>query len=405
MDIENRMKHDVTMTCRNDISTPMPLVREIIAAIPDDVFREEMKVLDPCVGMGNFLIGIEERLKKLDIHAHLMGIDINAERVDIAKELVPSADIRVENFLEYTDREKFDIIIANPPYAKMMQDGKRTSKNHNIFPEFITKSIGLLADGGALAFLCPTSWMSLSDRNTVAKQLTDLHMVRLDIDSGKKWFPGVGSSFSWFVCIKDDSKGTALVTGKFKRHTFSGDVCLSNRKFIPLLCTEMSMRIVDKMMKESPAFVVETSSDLHATTRTVFLRDEPDDVFRYKCVHTRRQTKWSSRPHKYHAGLKVFVCLSSTYETWIDECGMTQSVAFVRCKNMSHAHEVKNFLDSLPVRFAVGITRYGNFANIRVLQRLSLPTEGFSKEEERYMEYVNHTHYIQLPENIEISCI
>ena len=379
-DLETYMSNDTTATCRNDISTPMGLVHEIVDAIPDKVYRYGMRILDPCVGMGNFLIYIRDKVKNMN--AELIGMDINSERTRIARELIPEATILENSFFDMRN-EHYDIIIANPPYAKMNSD-KRASKNHNIFPEFILKSIDMVTDGGAIVFLCPTSWMSLSDRNIVSLKLTEMNMIRLDVGTSKKWFPKVGSSFSWFVCIKEPPRGKTLVTGKFGKHLFDDYVQLHNERFIPLLCTEMTTTIVRKMTSGTSKFLIETSSDLHATTKKSILRDEYTTEYPWKIIHTKRQTKWSSRPHKYQDGVKVFICLSSTYETWIDSCGMTQSVAFVRCDNEDQAKKAKVFLDSLAVRFVIAVTRYGNFANIRVLQKLSSNVE-FTQEEIEYM--------------------
>jgi type I restriction-modification system DNA methylase subunit len=37
--------------------------------------------------------------------------------------------------------DKVDIIVANPPYAKMLENGKRASKNHNLIKDFIEKAL------------------------------------------------------------------------------------------------------------------------------------------------------------------------------------------------------------------------------------------------------------------------
>ncbi|AGE54560.1 adenine-specific methyltransferase [Paramecium bursaria Chlorella virus KS1B] len=386
--IETYLSNDDTSMCRNDITTPMGLVREIVDAIPDRIYRDGMKILDPCVGMGNFLIYLRDKVNSMSINAELIGTDINPARIKIARELVPEATILEKSFFDMQN-DLYDIIIANPPYAKIT-DGKRASKNHNIFPEFILKSIDMLSNGGAIVFLCPTSWMSLSDRNVVSQKLTELNMTRLDIGTSKKWFSGVGSSFSWFICVKEPHCGKTNVSGKFGKYIYNENVELRNERFIPLLCSEMAMNIVKKMTggkdvnTKRDKLVIETSSDLHAYTKKTLLNNERSDEFPWKCIHTKRQTKWSSRPHKYQDGVKVFICLSSTYETWVDTCGMTQSVAFVRCENEEQAKEVKEFLDSLAVRFVVAVTRYGNFTNIRVLQKLSRDVE-FTPEEIEFM--------------------
>ena len=383
MDIHTLLANDSTATSRNDITTPMPLVKEMLDAIPIRVFKDGMTILDPCVGLGNFLIGIRDKLTKYNVSGNLVGLDTNAERVNIAQQLLPEATIKTGNFLDMPT-ELYDIIMANPPYAKIT-DGKRASKNHNIFPEFILKSLSMLKEGGAIIFICPTSWMSLSDRNIVSQRLTALNMIRLDINSSKKWFPGVGSSFSWFVCVNESHKGMTHVTGKHLKHMFDSNVVLRNERFIPLLCTDMAMCIMKKITSGTAKLGIETSSDLHATTRKDIISNHQDDKHPYKLVHTKLQTKWAQRPHKFQDGIKVFICLSSTYETWIDACGMTQSAAFVRCIDSEQALDVKKTLDSLPFAFAVSITRYGNFANIRVLQRLTI-RDDYTDDELDYMK-------------------
>lgn len=382
MDIHTLLANDSTAMSRNDITTPMILVKEMLDAIPGRVFKDGMRVLDPCVGLGNFLIGIQDKFTEYGVSGELVGLDINEKRVDIAKQLLPDATIKTGSFLDMPT-ELYDVIVANPPYAKIT-DGKRASKNHNIFPEFILKSLSMLKEGGAVVFICPTSWMSLSDRNIVAEKLTVLNMIRLDINSSKKWFPGVGSSFSWFVCVNEPHNGSSHVTGKHLKHMFDSNVVLRNERFIPLLCTDMANRIMKKITSGTVKLGIETSSDLHAYTKKSIISNTPDDDHTYKLVHTKIQTKWSQRPHKFQDGIKVFICLSSTYETWIDSCGMTQSAAFVRCDDNEQALDVKKTLDSLPFVFAVSITRYGNFANIRVLQQLSV-RDDYTSEELEYM--------------------
>jgi len=382
MDINTILKNDTSHQSTNDITTPMDLVREIIDALPKKVFFDGVKALDPCVGFGNFLIGFQERARSLGITAHLTGTDINAERTSVARRLLPEASIVDQDFMDLTGA--FDVIITNPPYAKIT-NGVRASKNHSIYQDFILKAADMLSPGGVMAFLVPSSWMSLSARNIVAERLTSMNMIRLDVGSAKKHFPKVGSSFSWFVCVKEGPNGDTHVTGKHGKHVFDSRVALCGLRFIPLMPTDMSMRILHKLTSGPEKMNIETSSDLHATTKKHLLMSSRDDDHPYKVAHTKIQTRWSSRPHKYQDGVKVFICLSSSYETWIDSCGMTQSVAFVRCQREDDAIRVKEVLDSVPFRFAVHITRYGNFTCIKVLQLLS-PGVSFSQEEIDYMK-------------------
>ena len=61
--------------------------------------------------------------------------------------------------------------------------------------------------------------------------------------------------------------------------------------------------------------------------------------------------------------------LTSYYTVFVDECGMTQSVAYIRCETKEIAEKLCNVLKHPLYKFLNDICRYGNFNNIRVLQR------------------------------------
>ena len=49
---------------------------------------------------------------------------------------------------------------------------------------------------------------------------------------------------------------------------------------------------------------------------------------------------------------------------------MTQSIVFIRCNSKEEAENIKNILEHKLYRFLNNICRWGNFNNIRILQRL-----------------------------------
>ena len=115
---------------------------------------------------------------------------------------------------------------------------------------------------------------------------------------------------------------------------------------------------------------IETSSDLHKHTQKHLLSEIRDHRHPYKVIHTPSKVVWSSRPHKFQEGWKVFISLTDRYKTFIDEdCGMTQSIAFIRCASKQEAMARKRELDNPLFRFLNDLTRYGNFNNNRGLQR------------------------------------
>ena len=118
-----------------------------------------------------------------------------------------------------------------------------------------------------------------------------------------------------------------------------------------------------------PKFKVETSSDLHKYTKKNLISVEQDEDHPYRLIHTPKQTVYASRPHKYQSGYKVFISTTSYYSVGVDDCGMTQSIAFIRCEDdIVKAHKIRDILKHPLYKFLNDICRWGNFNNIRILQ-------------------------------------
>ena len=141
-------------------------------------------------------------------------------------------------------------------------------------------------------------------------------------------------------------------------------------------------------------FDVKTSSDLHKYTKKTLISQTRNDIYKYKLTHTPKQIVWSSRPHKYQDGFKVFISTTSYYGTFVDNCGMTQSIAFIMCKNEREAQKINKVLNHPMYKFINNICRYGNFNNIRILQKFPYCDNyddvyknfGITKEEIKFIE-------------------
>ena len=198
---------------------------------------------------------------------------------------------------------------------------------------------------------------------------------------------GVGSSFTYFVIKKTLNNGqtkTKIISNKGINETIidSGIPC------IPLEYNEIIRSLFNKVVfNDNPKYKVQTSSNLHRTTKKEFLSDKQDAQHPYRIIHTPNQTVWATRPHIYQDGWKVFLPTTTYYHPYIDnDCGMTQSIAFILCDSQEEAEKICNEI-SLPVyKTIVDLTRYGNFNNQRILQHLSLlSTFELTPEEEKFV--------------------
>ena len=361
----------------NDEPTPIDCVEEMIAKIPEAFWqRDDIKILDPCCGCGNFPMVIYYKLltyhSKEDILTKILYFnDINENRINRLR-LVFNHELNLfqEDFLKLTTELEFDLIVANPPYAKFLPNGKRASKNHNLIGLFINKSLELLKEGGFLLYITPDNWMSFADRNTLIHKLTSLQIHHINIHTAKKYFKKVGSSFVWYLIENKPFYKDIDIEGIWKKKTYSSTVKSEIRSYIPLYYNRIIQSILNKTIDngELTKFDVKTSSDLHKYTKRDYITNEKTETHPYKLIHTPTQTVWSSRPHKYQDGYKVFISTTSYYGTFVDECGMTQSIAFVMCESKTEAEKISKVLNHPLYRFINNICRYGNFNNIRILQ-------------------------------------
>lgn len=365
----------------NDEPTPLDCVIEMVDKIPNYVWENaSTKILDPCCGCGNFFVVILQKLRKYHDDKHILENmlyfnDLNNDRLDIVKQVFDAdnyqLNITYKDFLEYDEdlNNTFDVIVANPPYAKLMPNGKRASKNHNMIGSFISKTLKLLSQKGFMLYISPDNWMSYANRNTLIGELTSLQIHHIDIHRAKRYFKKVGSSFVWYLIENTPAYMDFTISGIWKKMEYTSTVKSERRNYIPLYYTGIVQNIMNKTIDvQCKKFNVETSSNLHRYTKRHLISTTEDDTHCHRLIHTPSTTVWSCQPHKYQDGYKVFIPTTSYYDAFVDNCGMTQSIAFIRCKDKQHAENICKVLKHPMYKFINDICRFGNFNNIRILQ-------------------------------------
>lgn len=386
----------------NDEPTPINCIIDMISKIPDELwFRENLSILDPCCGNGNFALPIIFKLidvnyTKKDILENIIEFnDINTLRLANVNKIYcnDKYQLNVNNFdyLSHNYTTKYDLIVANPPYAKLLENGKRSSKNHNLIGSFIKKTISILKPNGYLLFITPDNWMSYADRNTLIETLTEMQIIHLDIHSAKKYFKKIGSSFTWYVIQNCNSYKNINVSGIWKKKYYESSIVSCKRKYIPLIYNNLIYNIINKTIDNNSLekFNIKTSSDLHKYTKANFISEIQDETYKYKLIHTPTQTVYSSKPHKFQDGYKVFISTTDKYSVFVDNCGMTQSIVFILCDDEIQATKYMNILQHPLYNFLNNICRWGNFNNIRILQHFPIPKINYSGNYNEIYEYFN----------------
>ncbi|NPD88260.1 MAG: N-6 DNA methylase [Asgard group archaeon] len=164
------MTHDIGKESIAFIETPDEVAKLMVSLISTEYKNQkEVQVLDSGCGRGVFL---EQLLA--DKYSNIEGIELDNELIKICKSKFPQIKFYHEDYLDWEPKEKYDIIIGNPPYAHYNSLPSEvqekvvkivSSKESDIYYAFILKSIDLLKDGGELIYIVPYGFFY----NTFAK--------------------------------------------------------------------------------------------------------------------------------------------------------------------------------------------------------------------------------------------
>lgn len=193
----------------------------IIKSLPEVKFYRELRILEPSIGVGNFLpvlISKYQTVNKVIIDV----VDIDPYSIKVLKELVKTLrvpkNIKInfitDDFLLHQFDKQYDIIIGNPPYGKITKDKsllnkyKIAAKNldtNNIFAFFIEKSLRL---GKIVSLIVPKSLINAPEFNKTRELLAGCRIAKI-FDFGEKGFKGVKIET---VCFIVEPNKTPAVT-------------------------------------------------------------------------------------------------------------------------------------------------------------------------------------------------
>ena len=165
-------------------------------------FTSKTLILEPSVGVGNFIPLI---LKKFEGKNVILDVvDIDAQSLEIAKLILKNYDIAggstinyiTDDFLLHDFSERYDYIIGNPPVYKMKSSNallnvyRQEAINRNttnICSFFLDKAMGI---GNYIALIFPKFLLNTPEFAKTREYLSK-YAVECIIDFGEKGFPGV----------------------------------------------------------------------------------------------------------------------------------------------------------------------------------------------------------------------
>ena len=148
---------------------------------------------------------------------------------------------------EEQNMPKFDVVVGNPPY----QDSNKTNSD-KLWPIFIEVGLSLLKKDGVISFITPDTWTSgtrsvcaTGRKNILADLFLTKKLAFISFDVAK-FFPGTGSTFSYWIVKNNTQCQSCKTTIKTKDELFTAD--LSNLLALPKNINEIELDIFSKVV-------------------------------------------------------------------------------------------------------------------------------------------------------------
>lgn len=206
----------------------------IIKNLPDAKNYTTLNILEPSIGVGNFLPILIKKYESVP-NVNIDVVDIDKNSIELLSELIKKIDIPDNitinyinaDFLLYPFDKRYDIIVGNPPYMKITKEKELLAKykasihnndTNNIFAFFIEKAISL---GNVVSLIVPKSLINAPEFNKTRALMSRYSIERI-IDFGEKGFKGVKIETICFILnIKAKPNLTTVesyITNDVQRH-------------------------------------------------------------------------------------------------------------------------------------------------------------------------------------------
>ena len=181
--------------------TSKPLITKIMINIPDTT-NDVVRILEPSVGVGNFIPFIIQKFEGKKIYIDVVDVDKDSIRVlkTLLKHYAIPTNCHInfitDDFLTYHFNTHYDYVIGNPPFYKMKTKDKKlreyrknaiNKETTNICSYFLDKS---LCVGDYIALVFPKFLLNTPEFSPSREYLSK-KAVECIIDFGEKGFPGV----------------------------------------------------------------------------------------------------------------------------------------------------------------------------------------------------------------------
>jgi type I restriction-modification system DNA methylase subunit len=219
-------ENDARVKAHGEVFTPLSLVRDMLAPLPDSVWRNpDLKWIDNSCGSGVFLSEIKRKLMltlrkvitdPIERERHIVenmiyGVDIQASNVFYARKNVRgnsnfTPNIKYWNALEYNywNGMKFDVVVGNPPYN---DNEERKGTVNSLYDNFVYKFFEIANPDAYLVYVHPSKWREGDNPlGELMKSKKILFLEIHDAKDGKKVFKR-DTRYDFYVLQNTDNDG------------------------------------------------------------------------------------------------------------------------------------------------------------------------------------------------------
>jgi len=232
-----------------EVFTPPHLINNVLDLFPSAIWSNpHLKWLDPCAGVGFFMIFVfkrllvgleswEPNLKKRSSHIlnkMIYMAEINKTNCRIIRTFFgPNVNLFCGDFLDYP-LNSFNCIVGNPPFNDdygVNNGGKRILGGKNkLYERIFINSYQLLDQYGFLAFIVPANMFSGNGSDSYRIFLENSVPVIHFNSANKRWFPTIQHDLCYFLLEKTQSNKTII-----QRDESEFTVILKDRPVNPIM--------------------------------------------------------------------------------------------------------------------------------------------------------------------------
>ena len=212
--------------------TRKDIAYSVIKDLPELKKKKKIRILEPSVGVGNFIPLLFEKYENKD-EVILDVCDIDSNSLQILKTILSKIKVpknfkinfKHTDFLLWNCKTKYDIVVGNPPYGKVTKNKKlldlykfkaHNSDTNNVFSFFIEKSLRL---GNYVSLIVPKSLLNAPEFNKTRDVLRSCDLQKI-CDYGEKAFKGVKIETISFLCSSSVSTKDSVIIESYIKNSY-----------------------------------------------------------------------------------------------------------------------------------------------------------------------------------------